>query len=122
MNAKAMPAQKVFNKDAREILSQLKQRSGFKSPTNAKSPKFFASSKPDDKKQSAKNDKDKQYLKIDTVNLDTFENASVTEKKQEASIWLAKNFPMKFDVLLETFPSYNSPLDSSSCCKVSFKW
>ncbi len=94
MNAKAMPAQKVFNKDAREILSQLKQRNGFKSPTGAKSFKFFASPKQD----TSKDPKDKQYLKIDTVNLDTFENASVTEKKQEASIWLAKNFPMKFDV------------------------
>jgi len=37
MNAKAVPAQKVFNKDAREILSQLKQRNGLKSATNAKS-------------------------------------------------------------------------------------
>jgi hypothetical protein len=100
MNAKAMPAQKVFNKDAREILTQLKQRNGFKSPTSAKSSKFFASPKQDDKKQPPKDPQDKQYLKIDTVNLDTFENASVTEKKQEASIWLAKNFPMKFDTLL----------------------
>lgn len=97
MNAKALPQQKVFNKDAREILSQLKQRNGLKSATNAKSPKNFNFAKPhDDKKQ----DSDKQHLRINTVNLDTFENASVTEKKAEASIWLAKNFPMKFDTLL----------------------
>jgi len=63
-------------------------------------PKHFDFSKKpqDDKKQSAK-DKDQHHLRIDSVNLDTFENASVTEKKAEASIWLAKNFPMKFDVI-----------------------
>ena len=38
------------------------------------------------------------HLQIDNINLETFENAQVTEKKAEASIWLGRNFPMKFDV------------------------
>ena len=37
-------------------------------------------------------------MKFNKINLETFENASVTEKKAEASIWLAQNFPIKFDV------------------------
>jgi len=96
--AKVVPIQKLNSRNPMEVLTQIKQKNGVK----------VSSSK--SKKIDPKLDFSKT---VANINIDTLEDAKVTEKKGGASIWLANNFPLKFTVLILSI--MNNSLALPSC-------
>jgi len=75
--------EKPQERNASYILNQIKNKNGVKSPKTESKPSLQLGSSIEAK-----------------ISIDTFENAKVTEKKATASVWLAKQFPLKFQVNL----------------------